>query len=480
MKDAKLIALVKKLDPNEFKEFGKFIYSPYFNSNKKLERLFECIKLAYPSLSGKKIEKVYIGREVFGESFNQLKINKLMSEMTKLLRKFIAFQSFQRSQIAVNYAEATWYYNNNMLIHFKKISHEIKNKSSTISDLGGFEHLINFLIDYKAYNHPYFSDKTPPGDVLLNANKRLEQYFILSRLKLVFESQGRKKILKEKETLKINSLDKKLIQKHKNDSLISIYNNLISLQKKSDLKLMLEVQTNFTLEIENFLDAEKLVIIYALINHFSFLYHSGNPNLINNIHKLFKLGLIHKIFTLSGKIRHTTFLNICVTSAAAEDFKFLYYFIDTYEAYLDFSVRQDTVNLGFAYGFFHEKQYDRAIDQLNALPNLKLPEYGLRRRNLEIRCFYEKTLQAPKYVNLLIAKIKAFEKYLQRNEMISTNRITGYKNFLHFTKRLIKANETKFDKGEFLKKLNSKKHIVSITWLRKKIKEEKYPSLSPS
>ena len=62
MNDLKLTRVLKTLNQKEFRKFGEFVQSPYFNKNKHVIALFEAISAYYPEFENRNFtaEKIYL------------------------------------------------------------------------------------------------------------------------------------------------------------------------------------------------------------------------------------------------------------------------------------------------------------------------------------------------------------------------------------------------------------------------------------
>ncbi len=97
MKNTKLITLLKTFSNEEMKSFGKFIDSPYHNSGRNFKPLYSILKKHHPEfpeevLSEEKLfAKLYAG-EKFDKKKSSLTVRVIFSQMTKLARKFMAYE----------------------------------------------------------------------------------------------------------------------------------------------------------------------------------------------------------------------------------------------------------------------------------------------------------------------------------------------------------------------------------------------------
>jgi hypothetical protein len=103
MKAPKLIRVLSTFTKQEFKDFGKFIASPYFNTNRNLSHLYNTFKDLYPSfnISPVTVEQIYKAflKKRKSASYALLKIQ--MSAMYKLAGLFLTIQKSQK-EIGLN------------------------------------------------------------------------------------------------------------------------------------------------------------------------------------------------------------------------------------------------------------------------------------------------------------------------------------------------------------------------------------------
>ena len=52
-----LLGMLSKFNPREFKEFGEFVKSPFFNKNIHVKQLYEYLKKFYPDFKDKRLDK---------------------------------------------------------------------------------------------------------------------------------------------------------------------------------------------------------------------------------------------------------------------------------------------------------------------------------------------------------------------------------------------------------------------------------------
>lgn len=87
------IAILKALNPQEFKRFGDFINSPYHNSTKGLDKIYKIALKAYPDFISSDLEPETMAKKVFGAgAYKEKRLKNLCAEFGNLLQKFIGYE----------------------------------------------------------------------------------------------------------------------------------------------------------------------------------------------------------------------------------------------------------------------------------------------------------------------------------------------------------------------------------------------------
>jgi len=99
--NSKAIKVLKQLSNDEFKQFGKFINSPFFNSNKSIIKLYLFLRKHYPAFE-------FTAEDAFkflfpGKKYYIAKIRRLFAEMYKLCEDFLAHNSLNADSFAKKY-----------------------------------------------------------------------------------------------------------------------------------------------------------------------------------------------------------------------------------------------------------------------------------------------------------------------------------------------------------------------------------------
>ena len=92
----KLSAILGSFDKSDLKNFERFIYKGYFNSNENIYRLFKTLKKFYPHFNSNELTNENLFKEIYGhKKFNDKTLRYLLSELLRLSEKFLSFNNFK-------------------------------------------------------------------------------------------------------------------------------------------------------------------------------------------------------------------------------------------------------------------------------------------------------------------------------------------------------------------------------------------------
>ena len=135
------IEILKALSKDEFKRYGDFVKSPYFNSVEVLGKLFDEIAKVYPDFESTRLSYKKISQKIYpGKEFNEQTIRNLYSKFGNLLKKFIAMENVINDEDVINMNMAEGMSKRKLLsiqINLSKNSEE-KKKKIKYSDFGIF------------------------------------------------------------------------------------------------------------------------------------------------------------------------------------------------------------------------------------------------------------------------------------------------------------------------------------------------------
>lgn len=139
MKETKALQILKSFSPEEFKSFGRFTLSPYYNSSKDVIRLLSVIKKYYPELENKALELKNVFKKIYpSQKYHEGKIRNVISDLGQLAEKFIAIQAFENNDFEINFFK---------IVEFRKRNTEKLYTKLLDKTLSSFNKIYNPLSD---------------------------------------------------------------------------------------------------------------------------------------------------------------------------------------------------------------------------------------------------------------------------------------------------------------------------------------------
>src|SRR4030095_14538542 len=100
MNKIKVIDLLKTFNKADFKRFGDFAASPFFNKLQNVTRFYDAIKEFYPDFSSSGFTKEVVFKTVFpGEAYNDGRFRALCSHLFSLAEKFLAYSRYSSDEV---------------------------------------------------------------------------------------------------------------------------------------------------------------------------------------------------------------------------------------------------------------------------------------------------------------------------------------------------------------------------------------------
>lgn len=234
MKDIKLTAILKTFSREEFREFEKFIDSPFFSSGRNLTPLYLALKKFYPDFETGK----FTGEKVFAlmyknRDFNITLFRKLISEMTKAAEEFL-LQSALKKHTYFEYILKLKEANNRGLVKlFEKYYSEAETyvKNSSFSSDTEYR-LLHELLEIRIDNYYERGLQNRTNDMIIKSSGLMISSFLItliSNLQSIhvnersFVKAGKKDLINNF----INNFDFDSFAKQSNDPKINIYNIFI-------------------------------------------------------------------------------------------------------------------------------------------------------------------------------------------------------------------------------------------------------------
>jgi hypothetical protein len=478
MKNTKLSELLYCLSKEESRKFHDFLKSPYFNKSKQVLRLHLVLKkqMGRKNEPGKKViyEKVFPG-----EKFNDQKLRSLVSDLMKLLYKFLV------TQYTSKYIDPRVILMNefNDRVSFKNLDsvcNSLARETAGVSAPNDKDYLtmLQLFDNLTAKCDTLFlTEKTSHIDSQLLYTEFYSAFLLLrnlnNRLQLNIPVEGtfeeNNGIIEWIERLISKNL-KLIQQRHK--MLYMEYltykmflppGRIVSYEAlKKEFKVSYKV---FNIETQNY--------IYNSLSSFAINERYHNPSFNWKTERIQIIKFFEKIgyFNNIDHIEGPNLYNIINSAIDNDKPEFADYFLNKYEHKVNNNIRQDIVNLSRAIIMISRKKYNEALYYISLVTN-KHPHIYLNSKLFQSTIYFENGELEP-----LLYIMDAAKHYLMRNKNKIGLRYNIFYNFYKYLNIIIKKKDT--PDPLFFKKLHERISVENPAekyWLLKIVSKLSLPN----
>lgn len=329
MQNSKLIILLKALNAEEFRQFYRYLKSPFFTKSKELLQFYDYIRKYYPDFEAEKLDRKIIFASLYpNESFNSPRLRNLALKVTKILEDYLIYLEFKQNDFQKKQLLTHIYGKRNINVIFKQKTTEL------LADLEKqqFRDTHYFYDSYLLQQDYYFHVNTPKqGDMvemLKVALKNLDHFYQVERLRLGVDLKNRERIFSEchdfdSTATSLNGIEDILIYQ--------LLKKLLCLCETQESAIFYEIKQLFQANFQQISEKDGLIILPSLLNYAIRQFASREIEFSKEAFDLYQLGIHSKLLVSNNVISGTTFLNIVVIGAKLKQFDYIQSFIETYE-----------------------------------------------------------------------------------------------------------------------------------------------------
>jgi len=477
MYDSKLLSLIKGIDTTSQDKLIDFVASPYFKKSEQVATLIRYIIDIAPNYDDERLGKKKCYRVIFsGETFEDVKIRRLMSDALKLVERFVLQEQLQLDKLSQAKLLTTYYSENNLDDSFyeKFKDWEVTNKTQ--------EGPILFFQRYlMSENYLDFAKKKPEGsegkekilqEALIFNMEGLQDFYMFQTMYIRWVLLQHQKTFNKVIQHPYESFLQKIQEKDViHDPLIHVYYLAAFMINDSDneeryllLRKTLEilrkegyhqkVLTNLCKPLEMFLIKKSM---------------EGDDQRYIDLLDLYKYEVEHKlVFSSDNYFYPVKFRNIVVIGTIVKDYDWLKDFVEEYRHALSKEQQSTLYPYCRALLYFHQKKYDEAKDLLlqpEDIDNI----LSLDIKRLQIMIYYEED-----EIDLLDAMMNSFRVLIFRDKFLSKNYKEANKSFINMLFQMVRTKPNNHKKiAKMIQTLKSGKTFMERRWLLEKVLDMK-------
>lgn len=474
MKENKFLKLIRTLDTKEVKSFHKYLVGLYG----KQEKMVSLFNYFYKDLKQGKRSRLpteaYLQNKLYKEKQSPKVIANLFADLYKYLEEFLRWQkinsaadNYEKDKLQIEiYKERkldSWFYD--------KIE-KTKNKIHK-SPIDAWSFLK--LLELNHTNYFKFSTEKHNQDsylLLTNGLSNLDNFFLALKLGYACEL---KKLKDLHQSVLVEDWLLEHVLENESDKIsqnkyLSTYRLILKLMTDNKDEDYIQLKDSFLNERNLYQPYDQLIILGNLMNFIAQKMRTANSKkTIEEAFELSKIGLEEKISMPDGEIGAVPFFNILNIACRLEEIEWAEYFLKEYSELLTKKDKIEAVKIANAIISFEKQAFQDVLTHLRDISFNNI-FYATRARALILKSLIETDVDKSR----IQYECEAFSQFLRRNKLLSTNLLSGYKNFLKVIKMLYVNKQT--TKSQLSSTLDDSYFFVYRTWLEDKV--DKFRGLS--
>jgi hypothetical protein len=446
MQKSNLIELLKVFTPKEFREFGDFVKSPYFNKNEKVINLYNYIKKYFPNLENEKLDKEKVYESLTGKKeYNDGLMRTLIFSLSKLAEEYFYHSYTTQIEKDITYLDFLFNVKGSDKLFEKKYKQVYDSLEKEISKNQYHYYCLYRLqslrTGFNSKKRAFLNKKDFHEQDEIDTLNSLLSFYLLAALPEYRFFYNQANVVNM--DLKFSFLDEiiaflKRTGFHKKVPELNLLFNELLLVKEGDEKYFYAVKEIAMKEIDNYSYGLRYNTIGLLANRALTDYYNGKDKFLQERFEIYDLIIrkgLYKKFEV-GHFDDMLFKNIVSTALQLNKVEWTENFIKEYIDKINPEDRENSLNLNLARLSFYKGNYDEALNHLSEIKNVNHIHYKTEIKILTLMIYYEQ-----KRNDEVVTVIDNYRHFLSNDTLLPEVRKERNYNFLKFTNDLIKLKE---------------------------------------
>lgn len=472
----KLTQILGALDRKTFKELGRVLGSPVFNTDENLVKMYQFLSPYFPHFGEQDMDREHLYAQLYpGKTYKDGTLRVKLRQFTKVVEDFLVWKSLQEDDQLRQRLLLRAYGQRDL---YPLFSRETTKALQTLArepqqDINFFQH--QYALLYQLYFHPLTDKYQEKEDWLGQLTDAADHFFVLTKLRIALAAKNQDAILAQSHPIRFWEA---LKQEHEHGllathTLTQIYLALFALlDSKTDADFF-AFKEQFRHHQHELPATDLPSLYYTTLNYLSRQINSGRSEFYPELLEWYQLGLTDGLLIRQNNISEVTFNNITLLGYQSGAFEWTDRFIDDYAPLLEERGREDAVICSRGLGDFFRGHFLSAIATLY---NHKFARaYQLRVRLTIIRAMYEIFQQDQEEYDRIMGAIQSFEAFMKRDRTFSPRMLAPYQNHLAILKGMIQYHLQPQDKEAWHQWLDQewiqRPSIIAKDWLMEKAAE---------
>ncbi|NOS85065.1 MAG: hypothetical protein HOP31_07980 [Ignavibacteria bacterium] len=472
---SKAIDLVCTFNEAEFKEFGLFVSSPFYNKEAVQVKFYEVMKKYYPSFSGHSFEKEKVFAKLYpGKKYNDGVMRNILSKTLELAESYLTVKRQQSNEFSGRVALMRELSERKMIKLFERSEVKAKEilESSAVKDEQYYYDKFVLIYESRRFLSNKKSALYSSNDMLRESAENLTVSFLISMLRSETNiANSNLRMFKFEKDTALSELEiyaEKEIIKFPEITYLQYYYNAFKLARTQDEKYFYELKSIVYSSYEQFGEQDRRDIFTILTNYCYYKVNKGELNFRKEHFLLYKENIVRGFYKGSRNyLDHIQYLNVVVTGLDAGDSAWVEEFIEKYKAELDDTNRENSYNFSRALVFYNKTRYN---DALNMAARVKTDDlsYKHQLKSLYLKIYYDMNETEPFY-----SHVDSYRHFLLNEKHIPEVTRNVINSYVNYTKKLFdiknRLGERDYDLFRIRNDISDSKAMVNKSWLLERI-----------
>jgi hypothetical protein len=439
LKNSSIIEVLMSLDKKEWKDFGKWLSSPYFNQRQDVLDLFQYLSVPKHLADEKFLDKERIYKKLFPKTpYDDAKFRQTTHFLLKQLETFMAFNEIKDDPhtLPLAFLKALRKRKAGGLFHRKY--NALKRQglgSNKLLDGDGLKHTFTMLSEHYTL---MLSMNQTKNEYLHEASEAFNLQMMAEKLKQACLELSHNRVFKTEFEVRLIADVLDTIDQNAEwltFPAIAVYYYGYKIQQKGEdrdedyFRLKAAVAQHEAI----FATAEQEHIYRMLLNYCIERMNKGAAAFVREAFEIYRKGLDNGFLIQDGVLASITFLNIGSIALRLKEYDWVVDYVQQYAPYLEDQHRENCEQYTLGKLAFEQKDYDKAMRLLFSFESKHIL-LNLNARVMMMKIYYEQDAY-----DALESLLDSTNTYLKRRDDLGYQKAV-FENMVKLTKKLVRLN----------------------------------------
>lgn len=474
MNNHKLIQTLKTFNKKEWREFSRFVESPYFNTDKHCIRLLGILKKEFVKKDGFQVSRTRLER-LFSRNgaADASLLNVKLSLLTRLAEQFLVQYNFESQNLYRKHLLLEEFLGRGLNNHFERAykkdacQHKVPKKVSP----GFYRNKLLIEHDFTEYITVH-KKKMGVRENIQEVSDTLDIYYLLEKIDLFTNTIPLENMYNKEYDSSTFELLETLIQRPRFAShpLLRVYYAAFQMIKFRDNALFFNKLWKLLEANGQFIEASSLYKLYCLCANYCIeKVVAGQVEFHQNIYEVYRKIEEEELFLLEGYVDIGLLRNTINIALKVGESEWAEYVLEKYKNKIAPDSQESVYMYCKSVIAFHQKKYDETIGHLSGVQNIS-DMFDIGIKFMLMKAYYE---HDDDFCYRTEQVFRSFKAFVKQHRELAKSRKEGCINFANILINLyrIKHGEGRNTLDTIRKKMEQCELIVDKYWLTKKAEE---------